>query len=195
MKAVLDKAFGIREVGPVVSTLSEQEREELSQRICGVTTPPPGRGPYDNQRPIYVPAKFSKLSVEEFLLQRFSYVDPERWRSALSASQILWEGRRPVRSSDRVEGGTTLIHLLPGTREPEVNCSIRVVFADRDLLVLTKPAPLPMHPCGRFHRNTLSYILKLALPDWSLRIVHRLDADTSGLVVLARSAAVAKSLV
>jgi len=54
-------------------------------------------------------------------------------------------------------------------------------------LLLNKPAPLPMHPCGRYHRNTLRNFLELAFAPESPRPAHRLDADTTGLLVCART--------
>lgn len=155
----------------------------------------PGHGPYDNERPIHVPLRFAGQSVEAFLTTRFAHVPAQRWREALAADQILWEGKRVARAQDPVSGGTTLIHRIPNTREPSVNPEILPLYQDEDLLVLAKPAPLPMHPCGRFSRNTLIHLLRLALPDTELKIVHRLDADTSGVVVLAKNKTTARALV
>ena len=50
-----------------------------------------------------------------------------------------------------------------------------------------KPAPLPMHAGGRFHRNTLQYILNIACEPFPPRPVHRLDANTTGVVLFART--------
>ncbi len=59
---------------------------------------------------------------------------------------------------------------------------IRVIYEDEALLVVNKPAPLPMHPGGRFHRNTLQHVLNLACEPHPPRAVHRLDANTTGVV-------------
>lgn len=167
----------------------------LAQRIREVSSPLPGQGPYDNERPIHVPLRFAGQSVEAFLTSRFAHVPAQRWRDALQAQEIWWEGKRVAQAQEPVAGGTTLIHRIPDTREPEVDPGIVPLYQDEDLLVLAKPAPLPMHPCGRFSRNTLIHLLRLAMPDTPLKIVHRLDADTSGVVVLAKRKAVARSLV
>ncbi len=50
-----------------------------------------------------------------------------------------------------------------------------------------KPAPLPLHPSGRFNRNTLQSILNQVYRPQKIRPVHRLDANTTGVVVFART--------
>ena len=44
--------------------------------------------------------------------------------------------------------------------EPDVNAAIEILHEDAALIVVNKPAPLPMHPSGRYHRNTLEWILR-----------------------------------
>jgi len=53
--------------------------------------------------------------------------------------------------------------------------------------VVHKPAPLPLHPSGRFNRNSLQWILNQVYSPQKLRPVHRLDANTTGVVVFART--------
>jgi RluA family pseudouridine synthase len=75
-----------------------------------------------------------------------------------------------------------------------VASDIRLLHEDEALVVLHKPAPLPMHPCGRFNRNSLSYILEQVYRPLHLRPVHRLDADTSGVVVFGKTSKVIRQL-
>lgn len=55
------------------------------------------------------------------------------------------------------------------------------------MIVLNKPAPLPMHPGGRYTRNTLQQILNTIYRPQKPKPAHRLDANTTGLVIAARS--------
>ena len=71
--------------------------------------------------------------------------------------------------------------------EPNVNCAIQLLFENEDFVVVNKPSPLPIHPAGRYNRNSLTYILSLAFPEWNLKIIHRIDANTTGIVVLAKN--------
>lgn len=177
------------------SPASADQLLALAERILAAASPLPGLGPYVNERPIHVPLRYRGQSVEAFLTARFAHVDPKRWQRALAQGEIWWEGKRVALAHEAVAGGTTLIHRIPNTQEPPVNPRILPLYEDDAVLVVAKPAPLPMHPCGRFSKNTLIHLLSLAMPRSQLRIVHRLDADTSGVVVLAKSKAAARALV
>ena len=85
-----------------------------------------------------------------------------------------------MRAGERYE------HHFPNTVEPSVNADIRILHEDEDLVVVQKPAPLPMHPCGRFNRNSLASILDEVYAPQKMRLAHRLDANTSGVVVFSR---------
>ncbi len=52
--------------------------------------------------------------------------------------------------NDLVKTGVRIYRLTPGMVEPAVNGDVRIIYEDEAILVLEKPAPLPMHPCGRF---------------------------------------------
>jgi len=65
----------------------------------------------------------------------------------------------------------------------------RILYEDPWLLAVDKPAPLPVHPGGRFVHKTLLSLLKRdrsELPE-RLSCVNRIDSETSGLVIVARS--------
>ena len=86
------------------------------------------------------------------------------------------------------------LHRSPATSEPDVNAAIRVLHEDEAIVVIDKPAPLPLHPSGRFNRNTLQSILNTAYHPQKLRPIHRLDANTTGIVVFARTRHFARQL-
>jgi RluA family pseudouridine synthase len=64
---------------------------------------------------------------------------------------------------------------------------VEIVHEDEALIVVNKPAPLPMHAGGRFYRNTLQHILNTAYHPQTPHPVHRLDANTTGIVLVART--------
>jgi RluA family pseudouridine synthase len=108
-----------------------------------------------------------------------------------------WHGlnrKTPVAAGDVVRTGERYLHVQPSTVEPAVNVDIRIVYEDDAILVVNKPAPLPMHPCGRFSRNTLQYFLSKLYDPQHPRPAHRLDANTSGLVLFTRTRHFAKLL-
>jgi RluA family pseudouridine synthase len=99
----------------------------------------------------------------------------------------LNSAEQPVSWNHVVRAGERYLHLIPATREPDVNADIHLLYEDEALVVLNKPAPLPLHPSGRFHRNTLQYLLHQVYQPQRPRPAHRLDANTTGVVVFART--------
>jgi RluA family pseudouridine synthase len=97
------------------------------------------------------------------------------------------DNQQPISPDRAMRAGERLYQKMPGITEPAVNADIRLLHEDEAVIVLEKPAPLPMHACGRFNRNTLQHLMHLAYAPQKPRACHRLDANTSGLVVLART--------
>lgn len=103
------------------------------------------------------------------------------------------DGRR-AKPAMVVFAGQEVRFRRPALAEPEVPRSIRVLYADEHLYALDKPAGLPIHPTARYHHSTLTAVLRERFPGQPLQIVHRLDRETSGLLLVARSAAAAAAL-
>ena len=140
---------------------------------------------------------------------RFSVSEPGRLDRALAArgeigsrglaERLVAEGAvlvdgRPRPKSHRLEGGEEVVVELPAPLEPLAAepMELRVAWEDEHLLVVDKPAGVVVHPAGGHRSGTLVHGL-LALDaaggddDERPGIVHRLDRDTSGLLVVARS--------
>jgi 23S rRNA pseudouridine1911/1915/1917 synthase len=109
----------------------------------------------------------------------------------LSEGAVLVDGR-PRPKSHRLAGGEELLVELPAARDLEaVELPLSVMYEDEHLLVVDKPAGLVVHPAGADERPTLAHgLLALGAAGGDPErpgIVHRLDRDTSGLLVVARS--------
>jgi len=168
----------------------EQEAEVLAQRheaIRRITTPLPGSVPYDNIRPLNIPEKAHDKTLLEFLCEIFPHISAEEWATRCELGRFTNEMGTALAADYRLTAGERLEQSLPATTEPEVDPNIRILHEDEALIVVQKPAPLPMHPSGRFNRNTLQYILSEVYTPQRLRPVHRLDANTTGLLVCART--------
>ena len=104
------------------------------------------------------------------------------------------ESMAVVTEDEIVRSGDRLIHVQEMKSEPEISSDIRILYEDEAVIVIHKPAPLPMHPSGRFNRNTLQQILSEVYDPQSPRPAHRLDANTAGLVLFTRTKHFAKVL-
>lgn len=161
-----------------------QKRQEILRRV---TTPLPGSVPYDNHRPLKVPASCDGLTVLETLAVVLPHHPAEAWEPIFSEGRLRDNDHRALKPDDRVRGGQRIVQLVPGTREPDVSNDLQILHADEAILVLNKPAPLPMHAGGRFNRNTLVWFLAAAWHPQKPRPAHRLDANTTGLVLVCRT--------
>ena len=104
---------------------------------------------------------------------------------------------RPLKPADHVAPGTVIDVVLPeedAPIEPDMTVPFDVVLEDPDLLVIDKPIGVVVHPTSRRSEGTLVHGLLGRYPEirgvgeegrWG--IVHRLDRDTSGLIVVARN--------
>jgi 23S rRNA pseudouridine1911/1915/1917 synthase len=111
-------------------------------------------------------------------------------------------GRRQLRPRDLVEAGSRIrVQMRDEERQPEVlpeAIALRVVHQDAEVLVIDKPAGLVVHPGAGNPRHTLQNALLGLDPSLAnlprAGLIHRLDKDTSGLLVIARSAEAQTSL-
>lgn len=171
-------------------TTEEQQRENIEKRhkaIRKAATPLPGSVPYDHERPVHVPAACDHQTLLEVMCHVMPHIGSEVWLRASEAGRLTDKQGRPVTADKVVRAGEHYSHRTPAQREPNVNAEIRVLFEDEAILVLNKPAPLPMHVGGRFNRNTLQFILDAVWHPLRPRTVHRLDANTTGVVVLCKT--------
>ncbi|XP_061897603.1 RNA pseudouridylate synthase domain-containing protein 2 [Entelurus aequoreus] len=77
---------------------------------------------------------------------------------------------------------------------PVVGKPLEVLVDDGEVLVVDKPASIPVHPCGRFRHNTVIFILGKERGVSELHTVHRLDRLTSGVLLFARTLEASKKL-
>jgi 23S rRNA pseudouridine1911/1915/1917 synthase len=121
----------------------------------------------------------------------------------IDAGLVTVEGRLP-KASERLRHGADIVVSVPPPEElalePEA-IPVTVIYQDADIIVVDKPAGLTVHPAPGHPAGTLVNALLAACPDLqgingTLRpgIVHRLDKDTSGLLVVAKNDRAMRSL-
>jgi UPF0176 protein len=157
------------------------------QAIQQAFTPLPGSIPYDNLRPITVPLEATGQPLLEVFSQIVLFLPRAGCEAAFAQGRVLDKHHQPMSPEHRVKVGEFYYHLTPQVTEPDVNPNVTILHEDEALIVLDKPAPLPMHAAGRFHRNTLQYLLNLVYHPQKPRPAHRLDANTTGLVLVTRT--------
>lgn len=167
-----------------------EERENL---LAKLTTPLPGSQPYDNIRPMNVPLKMDGRTAVEFLCEMHPHLTSVFWNEECTEGRVQYKDQ-PLSANDIVQASWRIEHHRPQTTEPNVNNQVRFLFEDNSMIAVSKPAPLPMHPSGRFNRNTLIHFLHLMYEPEKIRIVHRLDSETTGVVLFGRKREASKHL-
>lgn len=164
------------------------ERISVAQgRLDGVCEVLPGSVARENRRPVNVSARYDRWELGDVLVDQFPQVSRKEWERRCEEGRFVSYGGKVRGMGYVVRAGERVLQVFPAAVEPEVARGIRILWDDEAVVVVEKPAPLPMHACGRYHRNTLQYLLNEVYEPKYLRPVHRLDANTRGLVLFART--------
>ncbi len=127
------------------------------------------------------------MSLIAYLADRFTYYEASGWQRLVDAKQVLLNEQDPSDPLTTVKAGDEIKYFAENRPEPKVPTKIPIVYEDEDLLVVNKPAHLPVHPSGRYMRNTLVHLLRQQKKNDRIILAHRLDRETSGLCVLTKS--------
>lgn len=146
-------------------------------------------------RRIRVSAVHAGDRLDRFLSEVFPDLSRSRVRHLIDEGFVTLEGRA-VRPSTRVRGGEEVSLRIPPPRPVDLvpeNLPIRVLFQDPHLMVVEKPAGMVVHPSPGHSSGTLVHALLSRAGRLSgiggverPGIVHRLDRDTSGILVVAK---------
>lgn len=170
------------------------EVEELTDDI-----EPVAGGPelYEHFR-VVVDKGQTPVRIDKYLFERIVNASRNRIQKAADAGFVIANGK-PVKSNYKIKPLDVLAVMMDRPRYendiiPE-DIPLDIVYEDHDLMVINKPAGLVVHPgCGNYHGTLVNAIA------WHLRdnplydpndpqvgLVHRIDKDTSGLLVVAKT--------
>ena len=156
-----------------------------------VPAPPPRREPVEH----LVKIKDTSTRLDQYLAQWFSDFSRSEIQRAIAAGEVLVNGR-PAKASYKVRHGDLLRILLPEPTHdlprPE-NIPLDVLYEDEFLAVVNKPANMVVHPAKGHWSGTLVNALQYRFAELSRAngayragIVHRLDRETSGVILIAK---------
>ncbi len=135
---------------------------------------------------LFLKEKYRRLSRE--------YLQKSIKDGAVKLNERISKPGQVLRVSDR-------IHVLSTKGpEPEVDFSYKILYEDEAILVVDKPGNLPVHPTGRYFFHTLLTQLRVENGNEvdqkkEFYLVHRIDRETSGLLVIAKTKEAAAGLV
>jgi 23S rRNA pseudouridine1911/1915/1917 synthase len=140
----------------------------------------------------------SLLRIDKFLMHRIENASRNRIQNAIDAGNVLLNDK-PVKASYKVKPQDVISVVLPHPpRDTEVypeNIPLEIVYEDNDVLIVNKPAGMVVHPGYNNYTGTLVNALVYhfqqlpTLPgnDGRPGLVHRIDKDTSGLLLISKN--------
>ncbi|MCA9581926.1 MAG: RluA family pseudouridine synthase [Myxococcales bacterium] len=154
---------------------------------------PPGCDPESIVLTFPVAREFAGQRLDRFIQSRIPRLSRTRAHEIVRSCARHEDGRLR-RPGERVKPGEVVLLVRPRMNEPEVPLDFGIVFEDEDILAIDKPAGLPMHPSATYHKHTLTYQLRQRYGDPAPHIAHRLDRETSGLVLCAKRLEIERAL-
>ncbi len=141
--------------------------------------------------------------LDTFVARRCRDLSRNRVRGLIDEG-LVTVGGRPAKPSQRLAPGDQVIARIPQPEPLQLlpeTIPLTIIYQDEEIIVIDKPAGLTVHPAPGHPRGTLVNALLALCPDLAgiggtLRpgIVHRLDKDTSGLIVVAKNDRAHRSL-
>jgi 23S rRNA pseudouridine1911/1915/1917 synthase len=169
-----------------------------------MVSPSPGPLPQTSRiHQVQVTVAGAGVRVDQFLASAGLGLTRARVQALVEAGHVAVDGR-VAKASLRLRGGEVVVAVEPPARGPELRAQdlpLHVLFQDADLLVVNKAAGVVVHPAAGNPDGTLVNALLHHVPDLgpiggTVRpgLVHRLDKDTSGVLVVAKSDGVLHAL-
>lgn len=125
------------------------------------------------------------VRLDLYLSQKFPFLTRSGWQKRVDDEEVL-VNRQPKKSSYVLRDGDAITFYHPPEAEPDVDDDLRVLWESNGIMAVYKPGNLPMHENGAYRKNTFSHFLSQRVGrEWAA--VHRLDRETSGIVLCASS--------
>ncbi|XP_066550293.1 pseudouridylate synthase RPUSD2 [Amia ocellicauda] len=150
--------------------------------------------PYYFDFKTYCKGRWVGKSLLEVFRSEFRAEPLEYYEKAAQKGRIRLN-EKPVDSLSVILKNNDFMRNRIHRHEPPVSARpLEILADDGELVVVDKPASLPVHPCGRFRHNTVIFILGKEHGLSGLHTVHRLDRLTSGVLLFARTLAASQKL-
>jgi 23S rRNA pseudouridine1911/1915/1917 synthase len=138
------------------------------------------------ERHLIVPPELAGLRLDHFVKTQIARLSRTKIQAIIETQLTRTDGFKP-KPSTSVAAGEHYVIRRPAPPEPPCPRTFTVVHEDARMRIIDKPAGLPVHASAKFYFNTLTRVLSERYPDEpELQICHRLDRETSGVLVLAR---------
>lgn len=133
-----------------------------------------------------VPEAAQGQRLDAWLAARYPVLSRSEWQQRIAGGYVTLNGRA-ARASRRLNFGDRIEFSYTMRAEPDVPTEIGIIYEDKDYLVVNKPPGLPVHPSGIYKTQTVTTLLVARNILTEPYLLHRLDRETSGVLVLAKN--------
>lgn len=139
------------------------------------------------ERHLIVSPALAGRRLDHFVKTQISRLSRTRIQAVIATQLTCVNRNIAIKPASLVAAGDHFIIRREARPEPACPRTFAVLHEDRRVLIVDKPAGLPVHASAKFYFNTLARVLSERYPDEpELQLCHRLDRETSGCVVIAR---------
>ena len=132
-------------------------------------------------------------TLVDLLVRRYPFKNRVQWLEVATDQRVMVNGRVEAPSLI-LNLADEVIYEAPESPEPAVDLNFTVLFEDEEIMVVNKTGNLPCHPGGCYHDNTLWYQIKESFGLLKLHLINRLDRETSGVMLVAKTGEAARNL-
>lgn len=149
---------------------------------------PPGVDAEAVMRVLRVPPELAGTRLDRFLQTQLRATSRTRAQRIIAHSAFREDGQ-PLKKNHRLDAEERVVLWRPPWDGDDPEARLAIVYEDEALIAIDKPPFVAVHPTARHHRNTVAVIMAAQRPDDELTLIHRLDRETSGVLLLARTRA------
>ncbi|KKK12465.1 pseudouridine synthase [Aspergillus rambellii] len=143
--------------------------------------------PYHYTYNTYCKERWRDRELVDIFTSEFRDRPPEYYIKALEDGKVCLNGK-PAGPNTIVKNGQVISHTLHRHEPPVTGNEIGIIHEDDDLLVIDKPAGVPVHSTGRYHFNSIIEILRSKYgQQFTPRPCNRLDRLTSGVMFIGKT--------
>ncbi len=140
---------------------------------------------YNQRTSFKVTSTYNKWRIDKLLIHRMPWYSRNQIHEFIDSGEFTLN-KKKAKKGARVNTGDIIVREFYKFEPKLDDITIDIIYEDEDLLVVNKPQGLTVHPNSAYQSRTLIQILKDEYKYDDIRLVHRLDKETSGIILLAK---------
>lgn len=169
------------------SDTTRDREERFAARTEGVTRPA-GLGADAVMRVLRVPPELAGMRLDRYVQTQLRATSRTHTQRIVALGAFTPDAT-PLKKNHRVSTEERIVLWREAWDEPFTDVELPIVYEDDAILAINKPPNVAVHPTARHNRSTVTSLLAAQRPGDRLTLLHRIDRETSGVLLLARTRA------